>query len=262
MRHEKKCLQNSFSRNKTKADVMFTCPECKKEFSSISNLIQHQNEEGHVTAGGSEQSAENCSAMSSKRDKGEQSNIENQSNASSNKNICLRCRTCKTTFSSHSELYNHRALKHHQTEEIKQTFQNTLWSDSDLPPWMKEDGVLDQDLEITYNQHRHLILKEKKSELTNEIRFNFPVSNNRTVENMVQQIEEIHSDIDNAFKINVSFGVILVNMDTRRYRYFAPYSNENVFPTPLMISDRNGINEFGKQNERVRYNNLHHATET
>ena len=39
----------------------------------------------------------------------------------------------------------------------------------------------------------------------------------------------------NAFKMNFSVGTIVMHKETRRYRYFAPGSNNNFFTKPLLV---------------------------
>ncbi|KAL4236849.1 hypothetical protein ACF0H5_005235 [Mactra antiquata] len=195
-RHEKKCMEfhrkGESSMYSNSVHSTFTCPQCKKEFPNASQLIEHQNKTGHVRAGGS-------------RDFQSTSSI-NQAREKTGK---LRCRTCNNFFDTHSELYNHRVLEHNQSDANSKKFQNTPWNSSEIPPWMKEDGTINSELKLTYEQHRHLILKQKETELTNEIRFNFPTTNNITLQDLVHHLEEIYTKLDFTFKVNISFGIIL-----------------------------------------------------
>lgn len=160
----------------------------------------------------------------------------------------MRCRKCDRTFTSHSELYAHRAAVHHQSQDKTTSFQPVPnHPETEQPPWMNEDSTENEELKEIYYQHRHLILKRKRTDLTNTIQYNFPVRNDISLPDIMQQMDEIYNDNQNAFKINLSFGVILVNIETGQYRYFTPYSNENVFDLPMLISNRNSLNVFERR---------------
>ncbi|KAL4233465.1 hypothetical protein ACF0H5_008146 [Mactra antiquata] len=235
LRHEKKCGGSRQFYN-TQKQCEFICDICDKGFTTLSDLTNHQNE-SHIK-GRDFDPRPGCSTDHHQASTSRVQNENNSSDKTGNKQVSLICRLCNCVFSSHSELYHHRSLIHHQSEEKRKSFQNNPWNESDQLPWVKEDGTEDEHLKITYEQHRHLILKQKRVELTNEIRYNFPITNNLSVDNLVQQMEEIYNDFDQAFKVNMSFGIILINIETNRYRYFAPYSNENIFHQPMLISDR------------------------
>ena len=155
---------------------------------------------------------------------------------------CLKCRKCDFKCSSASELYSHRALNHSQADSS--SFQNQPWGDGEIAPWENEDGTIDTQFRLTYDQHRHLILKRKVTEYSAVSRFNFPITNDISMDDFGEQIEEIYNGNSNAFKINLSFGVILRHVETGQCRYFAPYSNDNVFELPLLISCRSDIDKF------------------
>ncbi|KAL4224660.1 hypothetical protein ACF0H5_015357 [Mactra antiquata] len=205
-RHEKKCMEfhrkGESSMYSNSVHSTFTCPQCKKEFPNASQLIEHQNKTGHVRAGGS-------------RDFQSTSSI----NHAREKTGKLRCRTCNNFFDTHSELYNHRVLEHNQSDVNSKKFQNTPWNSSEIPPWMKEDGTINSELKLTYEQHRHLILKQKETELTNEIRFNFPTTNNITLQDLVHHLEEIYTKLDFTFKS------VLIPISS--------YSHENIIQSNL-----------------------------
>ncbi|KAL4233467.1 hypothetical protein ACF0H5_008148 [Mactra antiquata] len=235
LRHEKKCGRSRQFYN-TQKQCEFICDICDKGFTTLSDLTNHQNE-SHIKIRDFDPRP-GCSTDHHQASTSRVQNENNSSDKTGNKQVSLICRLCNCVFSSHSELCHHRSLIHHQSEEKRKSFQNNPWNESDQLPWVKEDGTEDEHLKITYEQHRHLILKQKRVELTNEIRYNFPITNNLSVDNLVQQMEEIYNDFDQAFKVNMSFGIILINIETNRYRYFAPYSNENIFHQPMLISDR------------------------
>ena len=75
----------------------------------------------------------------------------------------------------------------------------------------------------------------------------------------LQQTRSCH--VLSAFRLNLEFGLVLVNTDTGEYRYFVPYSNEALFQRPIYISRRQDLRRL-----RLRLNSLnitlHTATET
>ena len=110
-------------------------------------------------------------------------------------------------------------------------------------PWLNEDGAEDEKLKLCYGLHKHLILKLKTKACTN---YSFLSSESLDFTQMIRQIEEIFEGNDCAFKINLSFGLILVIIQShpREYRYFVPYRNVNLFDRPMMIQNRNDLNRI------------------
>ena len=53
---------------------------------------------------------------------------------------------------------------------------------------------------------------------------------------------EIYNDQQNAFRINLAFGMILFNAQTQEYRYYIPYYSSRILQYPFTISNRNSIN--------------------
>ena len=76
------------------------------------------------------------------------------------------------------------------------------------------------------------------------VNYNFPTTDSLDINQITHQFEQIFSNHQNAFKINLSFGLILQNIETRKYRYFVPYRNENLFNAPMLIRNRNDLNQL------------------
>ena len=217
----------------------FSCCVCNAEFPSLNRLKNHNKSTGHSKTADGQLNNSNV-VLPLKRS-------NEQSPESSCKKRHLQCRKCKKTFPSHQELYVHRNEDHHQAEDRVASFQSVPWRGEENAPWSNQDGLVDEKMKNIYNQHRHLILKQRRTELTNTIRYNFPVTNDISVEDFVEQIEHIYSENVNAFKINLSFGLILANVETGDLRYFAPYSNEQLFHLPLLISNRGSMESFERR---------------
>ena len=82
--------------------------------------------------------------------------------------------------------------------------------------------------------------------------YNFPLNDDFSLQDLMNHIETVYNDQNQAMRMNLSFGLILRNTRTGEYRYFVPYYNENIFKTPLRISNRNDLNnvrdELGRMN--------------
>ena len=211
----------------TKETERTSCKFCFKHFSNYRNRHRHEKK---------------CKPAPAKRTNPSSPTPASSCQPEKIPEKCLKCRKCDFKCSSASELYSHRALNHSQADSS--SFQNQPWGDGEIAPWENEDGTIDTQFRLTYDQHRHLILKRKVTEYSAVSRFNFPITNDISMDDFGEQIEEIYNGNSNAFKINLSFGVILRHVETGQCRYFAPYSNDNVFELPLLISCRSDIDKF------------------
>ena len=57
----------------------------------------------------------------------------------------------------------------------------------------------------------------------------------------MQHANEVYDRQNSTFRLNLEFGLILVNTDSGEYRYFMPYSNESLFQHPIYISRRQDL---------------------
>ena len=129
-----------------------------------------------------------------------------------------------------------------------QTLQSNPWSDNnDLsPPWEDNDEQEHlADIKRTYEQHKHLILKQRKTKGKVKTSYNFPVPDHISVDDMMSHLDEIYEDNQNCFKINISIGLLLQHLDSGSIRYFVPYHNETVFTVPIYVRNRRDL-------ERIR----------
>ena len=97
-------------------------------------------------------------------------------------------------------------LQHGGAEET----QPTPWET--IPPWESEEGV-DQSLNKVYEDHVGIILSSNQTGAIDSI-YNFPLTNNFTVEQLETYLDTIYLDQGHSFKINLAFGFVLVNTDT------------------------------------------------
>ena len=61
--------------------------------------------------------------------------------------------------------------------------------------------------------------------------------------------EEIYLEQTETFKINAALGLILIHSETGEYRYFIPYHNMTLFPTPLTVSR---LSDIEKVKDRLK----------
>ena len=149
-----------------------------------------------------------------------------------NTNKQYKCSICKLLCENRRDLYRHRMIQHggndnqdmipnyiihHENEELKQeyiTHRNHILADDDET----------DDIKKTYNFE------------TNNLRRGY-----REIRGHVLQI---YNRQNNAFRINLAFGMILYNAETGEYRYFIPHFNSKILEYPFIISNQNGIRFF------------------
>jgi hypothetical protein len=117
------------------------------------------------------------------------------------------------------------------------------------PPWM-ENGEYDKALEDCYKTHEGLILRPHELGRVISV-FNFPINNNLTIRTIAKHVRKIYFSQQYTFKINLSFGYILKNIETGEYRYFKAYDNQSIFPKPPLIGNPATLKKFIKWVEEI-----------
>ena len=200
----------------------FTCGQCGSKFDDLNSLKAHEISKNHARAGSSKEKISR--------------NFD--------------CRKCKQSFPNRSELYFHQRHYHEQSGagSDKTNFQSPIWeAENRKAPWEDESGkVIDNELKTMYDLHKSLILqKNEKGKLVKV--YNFSIDNGVTANDFFKHLDEIYQEQDNAFRINMSFGFILVNVETKEYRFFKPYNNEEIFSNPVRISSYKQIGNLKKK---------------
>ena len=86
----------------------------------------------------------------------------------------------------------------------------------------------------------HIQADHQETELKNV--YNFPTKNlHGGYREIRTQLREIYQNLHNAYMINLVFGTILFNNETREYRYFVPHYNSKILEYPFRISNMNSI---------------------
>ena len=175
-------------------------------------------------------------------------NVLKSSRSNEKKSKCVRCSKCECEFSERSTFYDHFMNVHHTGGA--QVLQREPF---DVPPWQGEDGTVDEALRAVYNTHRSLILDDHGFGGMTSI-YNFPITNEFSVDTLMGHIREIYRRENQVFRINMIFGLILRNRETGEYRYFKPYRNEEVFSDAIQIANAADLKKF---RVRVAYLNFH-----
>ncbi|KAK3109123.1 hypothetical protein FSP39_023489 [Pinctada imbricata] len=145
-----------------------------------------------------------------------------------------KCRRCNERFDNRRDLYLHNMTNHYQ---VGGQLQDTPWGNQPAP-W--EGSSTDERLKTVYEANAPLIL-QPNAPGPNISTYNFPTGNDVDEDQIRQAAEAIYDRQDHAFKLNLSFGVILRHRETGEYRYFRPFYNDTVLDRPLYISKRRDL---------------------
>ena len=181
-----------------------TCARCDKVLTTVSELKEHM------------------STHNIRKRKYVVNNEENNEDNNEAKRLRgKRCRICNYICEDGVEFYQHRMSQHggqHNLQDFEHELEN------------------DEDLRHVYNVNRlHILANHDKS---NQVyTYNFPTNDlDGGISDISDQLRAISADQNNAFKINLSLGMILRNSETGRFKYFIPYENETVLSNPYTIS--------------------------
>ena len=116
-------------------------------------------------------------------------------------------------------------------------------------PWVRENGI-DEGLRHVYRVNRPLILETFREGQIESV-YNFPVTNQVTVGQLMAFANEVYNRQNTAFKLNVNFGYILRHRDTGEVRYFRPFEHEGLFETPIYISSRLDLKKLLKKIQSI-----------
>ena len=158
----------------------------------------------------------------------------------------IHCRRCSQTFTNRKDFYNHFMSVHQKGSGDENDNAMTF-----------EDGPLaedeDSDLIKIYELHRSFIFDTHQIGPISSI-YNFPLGHTFDVDTLMQQVNEIYNTENKSFKLNLTFGLILQNRETKEYRYFKPYKNQEVFPRPIYITNRNDLKKLEQKLKEMDVN--------
>ncbi|XP_060578349.1 metacaspase-2-like [Ruditapes philippinarum] len=237
LKHEKLCRSKNEKNQSVKENKGFQCKTCGAIFASHGLLVKHEFSLKHNQAGGSSTENKSCINNTTK-------NVESETNGkqrtSQNSHVQPKCRRCDKCFTDYKDLYRHRMLVHNQP--TASNLQLYPWDErNESPPWENADGSINDRMKRVYIEHRHLILGERVREGDVRSTYNFPVPNLNTMEQLEDQINYIFERSQTAFKINISFGLILQHVESEEYRYFSAHYTDKIFLFPQLINNRKDI---------------------
>ena len=249
LRHEQICSPPEVHKdNQKQATDQTICKKCRKSFTSYKYRMFHEkNVCGKTSTPKNKQTVqatENKNANDFNKDNADVS-IENKVLTPKKPPIKPKCRTCNTICDSFKDLYAHRIEKHVKTNQVNNSLQNDPWTENNLvPPWDVDQTDDNQNLRKTYDQHKHLILKQRKTVGKIKTSYNFPVPDEVSINQMMTHVEQIFRDSHFCFKLNISLGIILQHIETGAYRYFVPYHNDTLFSVPMYVRNRGDLDRI------------------
>ena len=113
----------------------------------------------------------------------------------------------------------------------------------------QEPWIDNAPLREIYDTNSPLILQRHQEGSVFSI-YNIPLTNDFSIHEMMESMEEIYDRQQHAFRLNLNFGLILVNTETGEYRYFRPFSNQSLFQRPIYVSRRHDLSKLRKRLER------------
>ena len=126
----------------------FPCADCRELFCRQKSCLYYKHEKINLH----NRPGSSSSTSSSPR---------NTTNTTNKTGQMITCHTCKDSFATYKELYNHRMIMHKQTGSG--ILQSDPWTE-EIAPWVNEDGSENGSMKRVYDQHRHLILRERAQE--------------------------------------------------------------------------------------------------
>ena len=241
---------------------IFHCPYCKKTYFSQDNI------QAHVRFCRSRPNCSNCKKYFSS-----QSQLDSH-------NCSLQCKKCNLHFPSRSDLENHfptcqikcvhcgkifstlSTLKVHKCQNNQVSSSGVVCRRCNFVcadraalnlhirahHLMRGAGpiatpdIQDPQLRQCYEAHSSYINDEHVLGQVQSF-YNWPLVNNDqfSLDGLCAHAESIYQDQSSTFKLNLSFGIILENIETGEFRYFRAYSNDPIFNSPLHISRKEDL---------------------
>jgi len=204
---------------------LFRCSKCRKTFARKDYVARHEKNCSKLVKS---YSCIICSHLLSSVEELRKHNLIHQkskdlTNKDKKPTPQYKCRTCACNFPSRRELY-----RHHATQHGRGGLQQVPWEG--VAPWEDEDGqTVDAGWEGIYNENRtHILRPHEDGAVRSE--FNFPTNDfEGGIKEMMNALRSVFKQQSEAFKLNISLGLILKNKETDEYRYFIPYNNTSLF---------------------------------
>ena len=147
----------------------------------------------------------------------------------------ITCRRCKEQFISRHELFLH----------IRTFHRNLTGKGGQVMP-----DIDDPKLRQFYLKYRSFIQEEHEVGTTVSA-YNFPVSDEFTLDEIDRHVNSIFDNETHSFKLNLAFGFILQHAESRELRYFKAYTNDPLFDLPIIISSRQDLEQIRQRLEQM-----------
>ena len=210
-------------------DFKHFCRYCTKAFNYVSAKTRH--EKNH------------CS--NEKQRNSDDTSKQEQAQALKRKSETAATALCTQPKQSRSEVrcYIHRMRQHYQSGSGV-PLQQPPWGNG-LTPFENNNQLTD-----VYEANRPLILANHQESGIEKV-YNYPISNAFRVDDIMSRAYQMYDEQGTSFRLNIEFGLILLNTETEEYIYFTPYSNESLFERPIYISRRQDLHRLRLRLQRL-----------
>ena len=147
--------------------------------------------------------------------------------------LSTRCRRCSEVFANRHDLYLHGVRQHYN--QTAGALQPRPWRHNEVSP-LDSDAALRK----VYEANAPIILGHCREGPIQSI-YNYPITNNVDVDQLMEFARDICRREQRAFRLNLRFGVILQNRETGQNRCFIRYTKIGVFDRPVYISKRGDL---------------------
>ncbi|VDI49470.1 Hypothetical predicted protein [Mytilus galloprovincialis] len=233
--YEKRKHENQCSGNPTVLPT-YECMICSKRCVTANGLRQHQ-QYSHSTNSKSLKRPTQVSI--------EQPAIKKpRTNPSKPAVQRFHCRRCNESFTNKRDLYLHGMQRHYQIGKGTQ-LQASPYGQGPYP-WEIEGGENDLALKEVYEANAPLILENHREGAIHSV-YNIPLTNDVNMHQLMLAADSIYQRQQHACKLTMTFVVILIYTEEKRYRFFKPYENDSVFEEPLFISKRSDLEKLRRK---------------
>ena len=209
---------------KSKPDKSLLCDKCGKSFVNQSNFQRHQKDSCLTNF------CQYCSRGFTSTQK--QKRHEYSCSKRPDDSKTYACGKCDSTFKKKWEYTNHYSLVHSQRN--KEPISRNV--EDDYQPWIDRDGNVNQEVRDIFQRYSHVINRSHREGVyMNE--YNYRVDNTFSNEDMHNQLSDIYTSSQNVYRINITFGFILKNIEDDSYRYFYAHNNEGIFSSPFTVTN-------------------------
>ena len=221
------------------------CTKCSSTFPNNATLHRHEkiHNSSHPDPDKTIPSTSREPRVSTSRDGG--MSTPNTSVTSDEMPSLFNCRQCPFKCKNRKEMYCHKQLQHGRGG----TLQNAPWTDG-TAPWIA-DGEIDESLREVFQVNQGHILQDN---VAGRMRadYNFPTNNlSGGIGEVMNRVREVFRNENNAFRLNLAFGLILRNLRTGEYRYFIPYRNTLIFDSNIRISNIADLKALERRLQRL-----------